>query len=282
MPNNTHTIPYNALILAGQRAHHQDPICIHYGITRKVLLKINDKPMLHYVCEAVRATAHKNQGIWLSGLSTEGDEGDEGNADNQFNLPQTPAGKGPAQSILNALAPEGEKGIDLPVLITTGDHPLLRPEIIDDFIAQARAKKCDFAIGFATREAINHACPHTKRTYLRFSDVAVSGCNLFYINDLRALSLIQFWQKAQHLRKQPHKLAWQFGISILARWLVKRLSLDNLFDHISKRFDVNATYVLLPFGEAAIDVDKPSDVEIVSALLVNPPCTFFAFTPPNT
>ena len=51
----------------------------------------------------------------------------------------------------------------------------------------------------------------TRRTYLRLGGAELSGCNLFYLADARALRVLRFWQAAEQDRKRPWRIAWRLG-----------------------------------------------------------------------
>ena len=105
------------------------------------------------------------------------------------------------------------------------------------------------------------------RTYLPFSDRHVSGCNLFALMNPDALKVINFWQQADKNRKKPWKLIGAFGLSPLLLWLTGRLTLERAFGIASRKLGARARPVLMPFGRAAVDVDKPEDKELVDRLL---------------
>lgn len=106
-----------------------------------------------------------------------------------------------------------------------------------------------------------------KRTYLKFKNESVSGCNLFYVRNEQGLKAIRFWQAAQHDRKKPIKLARRLGIGMLFKYIIGQLTLENAFEHASNVLKIKAKPILLPFAEAAIDVDKPSDLTLVTEIL---------------
>ena len=122
-------------------------------------------------------------------------------------------------------------------------------------------------MGLATRQTITAELPTTKRTYMKFSDVQVSGCNLFAINTPEGLNFVRFWQQADKNRKKPWKLVGAFGPGALMRWLSGGLSLYDAFELGSNRLGAKAVPVLLPFGVAAVDVDKPEDKVLVEQVL---------------
>ena len=241
-------MPLSILILAGQREGVVDPLCAQAGVTRKALIPINDRPMIDYVLAALEAALTAGGlkiPFHVSGLDASYDP----------RLAQSPSEPGPAGSAYAAL----EAGVALPCLITTCDHPLLTPEILDIFITGAQNSGADFCVGLADKMVVQPAYPEVKRTYLKFSDRSVSGCNLFYIANSKGLAAIDFWKQAQHLRKQPIKLARSLGWRVLINYLFRRLTLDGAFAYASRRLGITAKPVLIPIAEAAIDVDKPSD-----------------------
>jgi len=150
------------LILAGQRAGVVDPLCALTGEPRKALIPILGRPMLLYVLDALEG-AGLGAPFHVSGCDAAFDA----------RLIQAPSAPGPAGSAAAAL----NSGIEFPVLLTTADHPLLTPDMVQEFITKAQATGADFCVGLATEGVIQPAYPDVKRTYLRFADSAVSGCN---------------------------------------------------------------------------------------------------------
>lgn len=238
------------LVLAGQRAGVVDPLCAEFDVEYKVETPILGRPMLDWV-ESALETSKLTRPYMISGYPKAG----EG-----WSIKES--GMGPADSALIAL-----KNASFPCLMTTGDHPLLSAEMISSFIDGSLASGADFCVGLANEAVIQEAYPKTKRTYLRFSDEAVSGCNLFFISNEKGLAALEFWKEAQHLRKQPLKLARKIGIGLGLKYAAGRLSLQGAFDEAGKKIGISAKPVLLPFAEAAIDVDKVSDHQLVSEIL---------------
>ena len=242
----------SVLILAGQREGVIDPLCADTGVKRKALVPINGRPMIDYVLEALDK-GHLQSPFHVSGFT----------ADYDKRLMQAPSGAGPADSAAQAL----KAGIEFPCIITTADHPLLSSQMLEHFLKNARASGADFCVGLAEKTVIQPTYPNVKRTYLKFSDRSVSGCNLFYIANAKGLAAIEFWKQAQHLRKHPLKLARKLGWGVLFNYLFRRLTLSGAFAYASKTLDIVAKPVLIPIAEAAIDVDKPSDKTLVEAIL---------------
>jgi len=237
------------LILAGQREGVVDPLCEAAGVSHKAEIPIAGMPMLDRVIGALTDAGLADK-LYISGYSGS-------------NLKQVSNGKGPADSVALGLAEIDQ----YPCLVTTCDHALLTADMVKNFIDGAKSAGTDISVGMATQTVIQAEHPETKRTYLRFSDEAVSGCNLFYIANKNGLKAIAFWQSVQHLRKNPLKLAQKVGVTIGIKYALGRLSLRGAFDYAANRIGITAAPVLLPFAEAAIDVDKPSDLDLVETIL---------------
>lgn len=262
MKKSSKMISVSVLILAGQREGVIDPLCADAGLERKAIIPINGRPMLDYVLDAL-TNATKDTGLLppfhISGYDASYDT----------RLCQSPQDNGPAGSALAAFTQNDmtSGSVSLPAIITTADHPLLSADMLRVFIKEAQDTGADFCVGLASKEIIHPTYPHVKRTYLKFSDISVSGCNLFYVATKDGIEAIRFWLQAQHYRKRPVKLASQFGWKILCDYLLGRLTLKSAFTYASKRMNIKVSPVLIPIAEAAIDVDKPSDKRLVEHIL---------------
>lgn len=237
------------IILAGQRPG-RDPLCEHAGVSFKADIQVAGMAMVDRVATALKG-AGLSEPFELSGYP-----------DPREGFKLTASGEGPADS---ALAAAGAGGF--PVLVTTCDHALLTSEMVTEFLEGARQSGADFVVGLASRDRIQMEYPETKRTYMVFNDLAVSGCNLFYIANEDGLAAINFWKDAQHLRKKPLKLASKIGAKITIKYALKRLSLQGAFDYASRRVGTRVAPVLIDHAEAAIDVDCPSDLTLVEEIL---------------
>ena len=154
-----------------------------------------------------------------------------------------------------------------PVLITAADHALLTPEMIDYFCEQAELNGADFSAGLARAEVILAAYPQSIRTFFKFGKDRVSGCNLFAVRTEKGLRVLEKWKYLEQVRKKPWRLVAAFGPLALFRYLLGTLSLDEVIRIVSKSLGLTVKPILLPFAEAAIDVDKPSDLELAEAIL---------------
>lgn len=258
--------PYRTLVLAGDRGP-DDEVATAAGVCCKALAPVAGRPMLLRVLDALAASEQAGDPL-LCGPPPAALEqcpalaaGIESSAWDWMENQATPSTS--AHAGLQALAGTG------PVLVTTADHALLRPEIVDYFCRAAAHTGCDLVVGLARYEEVMAAHPGVRRTGLRFSDGRYCGCNLFAFLTPEAQSVADFWRRAEQDRKRPWRLVRILGWGTLLRWLLRRLSLLQALDLLSVRLGPNLRlgYVLLPFADAAVDVDTAADWAYASELL---------------
>jgi CTP:molybdopterin cytidylyltransferase MocA len=156
--------------------------------------------------------------------------------------------------------------LPLPLLITTADHPLLSAAMIDRFCA-AVPVDADAAVAVVRASLLQRSYPNAIRTYYRFAGEGYSGCNLFLLQSPDALRVVELWTRLERHRKQPWRLIAEVGPIALLRFLLGRLDLEGAMHHLSTRVGAKVRAVEMPFAEAAIDVDKPADLELAEAIL---------------
>lgn len=247
---------WTALILAAGRGA-EDPMAKAYGVANKCLIPVGGVPMVKRVWEAVTASGRISAiriSIEDAGLLPWDDLRDA-------------AIRSGTSAPGSALAAIHSGALSYPVLITTGDHALLTPDMVRHFCAAAETSGADVCAGLARAEVILAAYPQSVRTFFTLGPDRVSGCNLFAVTSSRGLKLLERWQYLEHVRKKPWRLVAAFGLGALVKFLLGQLTLDSAFAQISRRLGLVARPVLMPFAEAAIDVDKPADKDLAEAIL---------------
>ena len=170
----------------------------------------------------------------------------------------------PSRSVL-AILDDGSP--EQPLLVTTADHALLSVEMVDHFLASAEEAGGDLAVALVASRVIRARFPDAIRTYLRFSDERYSGANLFAFQTPRARKAVAFWTRAESFRKRPWRLVAAFGPKALWLFLTRRLDLASAFAEVSRVLGVHVEPIVMPQAEAAVDVDKIEDLELVNRIL---------------
>ena len=242
----------SALVLAGSRGG-VDPVAAYAGVAQKALIELAGRTLLERVLAALREAGIDRLAVSASNPLVSEIARRQG-------ARVLPAEAGPSLS-----ARRGIEALGTPVLITTADHALLRPEWIEAFLGSAPAD-ADICVLLARRELVEAAAPGTRRTYLRFADGDWSGCNLFLVRTDRGLAAIDLWRQVEADRKKPWRIVRRLGAATLLRYLAGRLTLADAIARLGGLCGARAAVVPSPFGLAAVDVDKPADLDLVREL----------------
>lgn len=249
----------HVLVLGGRRGG-DDAVASVAGVSHKALAPVAGVPMLARVVATLReALPGTAIGIAIDVTDDVAPLLDQLRQDGEVIV--VAPGPSPCATITAALA---QPGLGQPLLIATADHPLLTPEMVRHFLAHVAAGT-DAAVALATRETIS-ARYASRRTYWEFRDRAVSGCNLFYLGP-RAASVVTFWQRLENDRKKPLKMIRHLGLASLLLFVARRLTIDGALARLGRRVGASVAAVDMPFAEAAIDVDRPADLELAERIL---------------
>ncbi len=261
---NTETSRFTAVVLAASRSP-DDPVAKATGVCCKALTLVDNRPMVLRVLDALNAAKEIDACIMC---------GPQRYAVNQNKELCDRIASGhvkwvenhatPSSSTLHILQSLPE---DSPVLVTTADHALLTAQMVDYFCSHARTTGCDIVIGLAQYELLAAAYPETRRTVTRLHDGAYCSCNLFAFLTPRAHTAADFWRKMEGRRKKPWRMISAVGWMAVLRYLLGRLSLDEGLARISRRMGLIAGAVIMPFPEAAIDVDSIDDLRLVQDIV---------------
>jgi len=255
---------FTAVVLAADRGP-DDPVARAAGSRCKSMAPIDGTPMVLRVLDALSESTSINARILCGpAQSIVNREPDldarirSGEVGWMANL-QTPSTS--AYQVLQSL-PE-----QTPVLLTTADHAMLSARIVDYFCTNARGTGCDVVAGVARHEAVTKAYPRTQRTATRLQDGSYCGCNLFAFLTPCARRAADFWRQVETQRKKPLRVIRVLGVTAVLRYLLGQLSLTEALERVSRRLGFKAGAVIIPFPEAAIDVDSVADWELVQAIV---------------
>ncbi len=251
-----------ALVLAGTRTGG-DPMAAHAGVSHKALIEVGGRTMIErVVCalaavpEVTRIVVAIEQPELLSGLA--------GLQPAVLGKPLSTmsTASGPSATVAAALAAQG-----VPLLVTTADHALLETAWLTEFLAACPAD-ADVTAALAERAAVEAAAPHTRRTWLRFADGDYSGCNLFLMARPAAAGVVELWRELERHRKDPLRMMQRLGWLFALRYRLGQLTLSAAAARLGTLAGgARLAIVTLRDGRAAIDVDKPTDLELARELV---------------
>jgi len=240
---------YTALVLAGRRGV-TDPVATSEGIAHKGVAQVGGRPLIAWVLDALRAASA------VADIMVATEEADVAHAAEGATI--VPIAASPAATVALAL------GTTPSLLVTTADHGLLSPALIEAFCAGV-PRAYDIAVGVVPRRAV--ASGPTRRTFYRLADGDYCSANLYAFAGPRSAAAATFWVGLEAERKNPVRLAARIGPTTLLRYALRRLDLAAAFALLSHRAHAAIAPVVLDDADAAIDVDTPEDLALVRARL---------------
>jgi len=243
----------SAVILAGSRPGAPDPVAEAEGVPHKVLASVAGQTLLERVVRALNEAGISQVAVSANNPAVEAEV-------RRLGVRLLPTARGPSESVAIAFEKFGA-----PLVVTTGDHPLLRGEWIDAMIA-GTPPTADVAVMLARRDRVEAAAPDTRRTWLSFADGQWSGCNLFLLTTPAAVNAIAAWRQVEADRKRPWRIARRLGLGTLWNYWRGKLTLVEALARLGSTLGVEAALIPANDGRAAIDVDTPADLALVRNL----------------
>ncbi len=109
--------------------------------------------------------------------------------------------------------------------------------------------------------------PQTKRTWIRFRGGAYSGANLFLLGSPKVRSTLELWRSNEQNRKKAWRMLFTLGLTGFLGAVLRLHTLQQTLDRIGRKLGLSIRAVELSDPLAAVDVDKPADHELVTAIL---------------
>jgi GTP:adenosylcobinamide-phosphate guanylyltransferase len=245
------------LLLAGSRPGG-DPLTQSLRVDTKPLLPIAGEPM---VLRPVRALLAAKQVGTIRVLTQQVERLRSALPDNERVVVE-PSDQTIAATLQRICA---DPATSFPLLVTTADHALLTPQMVEEFIAGSA--NCDVAIGFVSRSNMLTRFPGAQRTWLRFGRERYSGANLFALRTRAALVGVERWRAVEQDRKKGWRVLLQMGLPLFLGAVLRVRDLDQSARGLSRSLGITIKGVVLSDPTAAIDVDKPADYTLVNAIL---------------
>lgn len=246
-----------AVVLAGSRPG-VDAFAQSHGTDLKALIPVGGKPMVQRSVEALLACDEVGRVRVLSQQPSR----------IAAVLPSDPrisveASGDTIGATLEAMCADPD--VRWPILVTTADHALLEPKMVKDFLDKSTG--ADVAVGLVTHEALMKRLPQTKRTWLRFRSGAYSGANLFLLGSPKVRSALEVWRSHEQNRKRAWRMLLILGFSGFLGAVLRLRTLQQTLDRVGRKLGLSVRAVEMADPLAALDVDKPADHELVTAIL---------------
>ena len=257
-------LPRVAVVLAGERPGG-NALARAYGLESSLLVELNGRPVIDWTLSAIEGSSIESMVLLGPGASVTHPVLEHWRSKACVEVVEP--GTGPAASAVTG----ARKANTWPVLLTAADHGLLTSDLIDEFCKQAQSEalrsSADFVVGLVDAAAVRQRFPDSRRTWLKFSDGACCGSNLFYLATPAALDVLLLWSRWEALRKTPWKIAWGMGLVVCVRYLLGNLSVGDAFAALSARAGASVSFCKLTEPELAVDVDSVADLDLACTVL---------------
>lgn len=250
------------LVLAAQRAGVVNPLAERAGVSHKCVVPIHGKLLIVHVLDALARVSPAP----VVRISVEPDIHGElasllaPHAARGLTIDFVPSSDNIAQSVL--LASEGVTG---PIVITTADNVLLKPEWINDVLAVLA--EADVAACLARDTAVRAVHPDAQRNFYKFRDGGYANCNLYGVAGPHALAAIEVFREGGQFQKNPKRLITAFGLLNILLVRFGLVTLAGAMKLASRRFRLKFKALVFADGSAAVDVDNERTYGIAEMVL---------------
>lgn len=247
---------YDAVILAGGRSSWLKQ---ESGTDIRCLAEINDKRILDYLTDALRASGRIKR-IMLA--APEGAVAED-------QLPEgvelcTAAQDMPTTAKKAAEALENTEKL----LFVCDDIPLLSGAAINDFLdkcEQYPEKQVFYPI--IPKQACQKCFPEAKRTYVNLADGVFTGGNMMIID---ASIIPKGLAKAREIyskRKKPFELCKWLGWTFILKFLLRCLDTAAAEQRTTQLLELPSKVIVTDYAEVGMDIDKAADWQLIKAYL---------------
>jgi len=245
----------DAIILAG--GQNSKSLSRFAGEQYEAFIEINGQPMVTYVARALSASRNVDR------IFAVGPCGILGKCDFPAETVIVESGRTIIDTIVSGM---GALGHDRHVLVVTADIPLLSAQAIDNFLEQCSLANADMYYPIVNKNANERQYPGNKRTYVHLQEGTFTGGNIFFVNPGIVSPCLKWATRIIDNRKNPLKLAHILGWIFVFKFLLGTLSLRELEARVSELLNIKGTVILSDYPELGLDVDKPSDLDLVRQL----------------
>lgn len=251
----------DAMVTAGGTFKPDDPLYQQFGIKKKALLPMVDRPMISWILDALR-----NSGIvdHIAIIGLEPDELDyqddrlhfapsTGNlVDNVYEGMYT----------LQKFNPEVKK-----ILLFSSDIPLVTPEIVHGFVEECGSQDANIYYSVVKRDTMEAAFPHSNRTFVPMKDGYFSGGDAFLLDVDAAAGNAGIAKSLTSSRKNYLQQAKAVGFMFIIKVLLRRLTAQEAGHYVAQKANLIGQVVITKYAELGMDVDKPHQYDMIKAQL---------------
>ncbi|HSL43320.1 MAG TPA: nucleotidyltransferase family protein [Anaerolineales bacterium] len=249
----------DAIITAGGIPRPEDPLYTYSNGDSKALIDVAGKPMVQWVLDALGSAKRVNNVI-VVGLSPK--SGVTCKKPLHFVSNQGRMLANIVTGVNKALEINKKNQY---VLVVSSDIPTLKPEMVDWLVDTCMETKDDIYYGVCPRDVMEARFPDSKRTYTHLKDMDVCGADINITHVRMATEHLDMWESLIGSRKSPLRQAGLIGLSTLFALFTRRLTLEDAVQRVCDRIGIKGRAIIWSHAEPCMDVDKPSQLELLRA-----------------
>ena len=251
----------DAIVIAGGIPQPDQPLYEYTQGIPKAMLDIAGKPMVQWVLDALGSAKHV-ENVIIIGLD---DAASITCAKPTYHIPNQGrmlANIAAGIDKMREINPNSEY-----VISASADIPAVTGEIIDWLVETALETRHDIYYGVVKKEVMEARYPGSNRTFTKLKDMELCGADLHIAHHSMTTDPehLSKWEVLIGKRKAPLKQAATIGLWTLVLLLLGRLSLDDAVKRATKKLNFTGRAIIWPYAEAAMDVDKGHQYEMLRA-----------------
>jgi GTP:adenosylcobinamide-phosphate guanylyltransferase len=249
----------DAIVTAGGIPNPEDPLYSFLRGDAKALVGVAGKPMIQWVLDAL-GDAKRVSNVIIVGLSPK-----SGVTCKKPLYYVSNQGRMLANIVAGV-----NKALEINkrnkyVLVVSSDIPALKANMVDWLVDTCMETKDDIYYGVCPREVMETRFPDSKRTYTHLKDMDVCGADMNITHVRMATEHLDMWESLIGSRKSPLKQASMIGLGTLFALFTRRLTLEDAVQRVCERIGVKGRAIVWQHAEPCMDVDKPSQLELLRA-----------------
>lgn len=249
----------DAIVIAGGIPRPEDSLYSYSHGDSKALIDVAGKPMIQWVLNAL-SNAKRVDHVILVGLSPK----------NELSCKKSMYYVSNQGRMLANIVAGVNKALELNkknqyVLVVSSDIPALKSEMVDWLVDTCMETNDDLYYGVCPKDVMEARFPDSKRTYTHLKDMDVCGSDINVTHVRMATEHLDMWESLIGSRKSPLKQASIIGFGTLLALFMRRLTLEDAVTRVSERIGIKGRAIVWPYAEPCMDVDKPSQLELLRA-----------------
>ena len=251
----------DAIVIAGGIPTPEEPLYQYTQGVAKAMLDIAGKPMVQWVLDALGNAKHV-ENVIIIGLP---EESVVSCSKPLYHIPNQGRMLANIQAGIDKMREINPKSEY--VISASADIPAITGEMIDWLVETAMETKDDIYYGVVKREVMEKRYPGSNRTFTKLADMEVCGADVHIAHHTMTTDPehLAMWEILIGKRKSPLKQAATIGIWTLVLLLLGRLSLADAVKRATRKLNIKGRAIVWDYAEAAMDVDKPHQYEIMKA-----------------